>query len=829
MNDILRSAIEGTGLNVHSPFFGFQEGESRESMAAKLDGLLAVGIDSFIGCVRSSQYMGSSFWKDMDVMIDELQKRNMTFFIQDEQGFPSGEANGWIRTRRPDLAKLFIDHRHIDAVGPMPGASFPVGAWLDPQNFADTLKSAIEQPQNGSVGAAAFVPGAMGGGSRYPRSTLYRVIAYRLSPDGKTLSDPIDLTAHMNGDWLYWDVPKGQWRIVILFRTTKSTGRQYYINMIDRDSVRVFIDALYEPMWERYHAHFGKIFRGFFTDEPEFGNYYGYEPRAIGKQDMPLPWCNELEQMLCARMGEDAPLRLAALWYNLGDEINAATRVAYMDLITELYTKNFTSQIGQWCQEHGVIYTGHLVEDSGNHTRLASGAGHFFRAEFGQTMAGIDLIDNQLIPGFDNPTYRNNLGEIDGEEFTYALAKYASSAAHIDAKKQGRSLCESATQGSLKQLKWIADNLISRGINQMMLNYREGGGFGQGGGKNPQYRYFSRLTAYATRLCKLFRGGRMLAPAAVLYHAEAEWACGKYMNCARPIKVMAQNQIDCDILPLDVFTTDNYQTVLGEDFVRVNETAYRALVIPYAEVIPAALAQVVDTLPIPVCFVDALPSRVIGGGALPTHADVVPLAEVANWLRAHGAADISVSSPAPALFYQRYEQGDMHLYLLVNQSFHEAVSTTVILPEQGSCMLYDAMDNRFFEAPAHTCAKGTALQVELAPFETIVAVFGGTEGITPEPLPQYSAAETLTPEWTLSSATGDAYPNFTPAGTLTELVNQGAPGKFQELYGTLRYQARVTLPAGTRTIDLGRAFDTAELFVNGQSAGAREYLPALPL
>lgn len=821
MNPILKSAVENTGMNVHSPFFGFQEGQSRESMAAQLDALQAVGIDSYIGCVRSSQYMGSSFWKDMDVMIEELQKRNMTFFIQDEQGFPSGEANGWIKTRRPDLAKLFIDHRHIDAVGPMAGASFPMGAWLDPNNFADTLKANIEKPQEGAVGMAAF--GSQMGGPRYPRSTMYKIIAYRKSADGKTLSDPVDLSDKMVGDWLYWDVPEGHWRIVMLYRTTKSTGRQYYVNMIDADSVRVFIDALYEPMWERYHEYFGKTFRGFFTDEPEFGNYYGYEPRAIGKQDMPLPWCNELERIIADRMGADIDMRLAALWYNLGDEINAEVRVGYMNLITELYTKNFTGQIGKWCEEHGVIYTGHLVEDSGNHTRLASGAGHFFRAEFGQTMAGIDLIDNQLLPGHDNPSYRNNLAEIDGEEFTYALAKYASSAAHLDAKKQGRSLCETATQGSLKQFKWICDNLTSRGINQMMPNYREGGGFGgRMGGKNPQYRYFKYLTNYLTRVCKLLRGGKMYAPAAVLYHAEAEWACGEYMNCARPIKVMAQSQIDCDIIPLDVFTqSESYQTSMGDGYFKINETEYRALVIPYMEYITPELVKVVDSLPVPVCFVDAAPSKVVADGALPTKYEVVPLAEVANWLTAKGAYDVKTATPSPELFYQRYQQDDMMLYMLFNESYHIPVKTTLTVPETGGCVLYDAMSNRFFEAPAKAVEGGTAIEVELAPFETIFVLFGGYEGANIEPLPQYTESTAIETVWDLSTATGDDYPAFTPAGKVKELVNMGAPGKYQEFYGTLRYEADITLPVGTRVIDLGKAYDTAEVFVNGVSAGGR--------
>jgi hypothetical protein len=47
-------------------------------------------------------------------------------------------------------------------------------------------------------------------------------------------------------------------------------------------------------------------------------------------------------------------------------------------------------------------------------------------------------------------------------------------------------------------------------------------------GHNPQYRHFGVLMAYMNRVCDLISGGRRVAPVAVLYHGESEWA-GNYM------------------------------------------------------------------------------------------------------------------------------------------------------------------------------------------------------------------------------------------------------------------------------------------------------------
>jgi hypothetical protein len=72
-----------------------------------------------------------------------------------------------------------------------------------------------------------------------------------------------------------------------------------------------------------------------------------------------------------------------------------------MDVITELYKKNFTERIGTWCKKHSVIYVGHVIEDDNAHARLGAGPGHYFRSIAGQDMAGIDIIGGQLVPGYE--------------------------------------------------------------------------------------------------------------------------------------------------------------------------------------------------------------------------------------------------------------------------------------------------------------------------------------------------------------------------------------------------------------------------------------------
>jgi hypothetical protein len=151
---------------------------------------------------------------------------------------------------------------------------------------------------------------------------------------------------------------------------------------------------------------------------------------------MPLPWNKDVPVMLAERLGSDWVRLLPALWTEVGaTALTARVRHAYMDVITRLVEQNFSQQIGQWRQRHGVEYIGHVIEDNNQSSRLGCSLGHFFRALDGQHMAGIDDIGGQVLPGGEDHTRRI---DGDGEFYHFALGKLASSHAHIDPKKAGR-------------------------------------------------------------------------------------------------------------------------------------------------------------------------------------------------------------------------------------------------------------------------------------------------------------------------------------------------------------------------------------------------------
>ena len=262
-------------------------------------------------------------------------------------------------------------------------------------------------------------------------------------------------------------------------------------------------------------------------------------------------------------------------------------------------------QIGNWCREHGVEYIGHLIEDNNQHSRTGCSLGHYYRGLAGQDMAGIDDIGGQVFPYMEDVYIRNPEGiDRDGEFYHYMLGKLASSLAAIDPLKKNRSMCEIfgayGWEEGVKLEKYLADHFMVRGVNHFVPHAFSPKAFPDpdcpphfyAHGNHPQYRHFGYLMRYMNRICELINGGRHIAPVAVLYHGEAEWV-GECMYSQKPAHLLADNQIDYDILPGDVFAEpEQYHTAIGKQLT-VGGQEYAALVIPYAQFITQSLAAAV--------------------------------------------------------------------------------------------------------------------------------------------------------------------------------------------------------------------------------------------
>lgn len=807
----LNEVLQGKPANYILPFF-WQHGEPENVLAEEIEKIHQSGIASM--CIESrthEDFCRDGWWRDFSVILREARKRGMTVWLLDDKHFPTGYANGLVGKKYPQLRKWQLIERHVDVAGPQHGALL--------------LRPSGDQ------------------GEKNERRLLC-VLAYRRAQTGESLEvEAIDLTDHVKGDFLYWDVPDGYYRVFTLYKTREGSSLPGYIDMINPESVKVLIEAVYEPHYEHYREEFGRTFAGFFSDEPCFGNCMaesyglqaGFYNQTIGTPYMALPWRDDLLEMLSEAMGCDAKPLLAGLWFDIGEK-TPGLRLAYMDIITRLYRECFCNQLGDWCRAHGVQYIGHVIEDMNCSSHLGCGAGHYFRSLDGQDMSGIDVVLQQVIPGMGRHIHTAECygGKVDPEFFDYVLAKLAASLSNIQPRMKGNSMCEiygayGWAEGT-PMMKWLTDFMLVRGINHFVPHafsprfpdpdcpphfYARG--------QNPQYRDFRILMEYTNKMSHLFTDGRHKANAAILYHAEAEWSGGRFMLTQVPAKLLYEEQIDYDILSADSVLSAQVNSARK---LMVNTEEFDCLIVPYAEMLPFALIRKFSELAqkgLTVIFLCDTPAKST------ENLNIVPYLSGNRFLVAReenlvqvlldkGFYDIRPSRRDPYLRFYHYIRDNTHFYMFFNESLRET-ENPIHLSFEGPYLFLDLMSN----IQERRQTREHAVPLRLMPYQSCVLVFGdGIETFPAAPPLVLQRRIPLDQAYRIEVADMNEYPSFRTFREKSGLLDITGPDVLPDFGGMIRYTTDFVVDGkGRCLLNLGTVGETAHVKVNGHEAGAR--------
>ncbi|HHU78050.1 MAG TPA: hypothetical protein GXZ29_04105 [Clostridiales bacterium] len=151
----------------------------------------------------------------------------------------------------------------------------------------------------------------------------------------------------------------------------------FYVDTLDGDVINVFIEEIYQPYYDRYKSDI----TGFFTDEPQ-----------ISRNG--IPWSFILPQEYQKAYGEDLLSHLPELFMPVKDY--EKTRFQFWKLVTDLFSKNFMKQIYDWCEEHGLMLTGHLVLEETLELQLTSNGAVMPHFEYFH-IPGMDWLGRPII------------------------------------------------------------------------------------------------------------------------------------------------------------------------------------------------------------------------------------------------------------------------------------------------------------------------------------------------------------------------------------------------------------------------------------------------
>jgi hypothetical protein len=800
-------------------FFGFSSEDSKDSIIERLLKVKEIEIGNVVAGYKTSGRgqvrFDDSYFEALDKLVEACKETGIRFWLEDYAPFPTGSASGaYKEDEHALLNKLYIDERHIDISGPVPEAVVRV----------DSLQNVVYGKQIHRF--AKVDPGC--------RKRI-AIIAYRLKenpPDAaaSVLEDKtaVILDEYVKNGFLKWDVPEGKWRIFVVYTTYESSGRPFFMNLLSKDSVALEIEKVHKSIYEHLKEELGKTWIGFFYDEPEIGNAGGESVfdffmlpgrRTSNKTDCNVySWSPEMPDEMRKRDPYWVS-KLPFLWY---DSINdhKAFRCDYMDAVTSLVRENYNGQVYAFCRERGVGYIGHVLEDENCHTRLGCGPGHYFRQQYYQDEAGIDIIAGQIMPGKDGPTSWYGVVNADGEFYHYGLAKLASSEARINPLKNNRSVAECFAmygQQGLAERKFLLDHLLVNGVNRMLL------------AELPSYQasaeYSKALVNYTEKMCALLRSSKPIIKTAVLYHAEAEWYEGeRAQKFQKPASVLARNQISYEAVPADVFTYPERYNAETDGGLNVNGNTYEALIIPACSRLPKAVEEFVKNCAatgFSVFFSDRIPDELKELADSTANIKRVALADLAGEAGKAIRQDIYVNSlKKDWIRYSHVQRGQKHYYLIHNESPRGGTECEIIIESDREVVAWDPMTDMMIVPEQAALGDGRVkVNLRLGQYEMTV-LYVPDEQTPIENVLRIVQEHEHESDWDLEL----------PDGRIVKSCSNGIPRPEEyvgyDFYGKLTYRTSFTAKGlQPQLLSLGDVSDCCEVFLNGQSIGRRLAAP----
>lgn len=214
------------------------------------------------------------------------------------------------------------------------------------------------------------------------------------------------------------------------------TVNPHYVDITNPEAIDCFIKVTHEEYKKRFQKYFGNVIKGIFTDEPhttpdgvQFGKYIvsGFEKANGYSFFEALPY----------------------LFYQKGEY--KKHRYNYWKTLGELIKSSYADKYSQWCQENGLIMTGHYACEEGLVEQIPVSGGVMPLYE-NEQIIGIDALGNRLVPP--------------------AVYKQAESVAHQIGN--GKILCEtfagSGYDATFADLLWIWSYQASMGVNVPCLS-----------------------------------------------------------------------------------------------------------------------------------------------------------------------------------------------------------------------------------------------------------------------------------------------------------------------------------------------------------------------
>ncbi|MDR1902519.1 MAG: hypothetical protein LBQ88_09600 [Treponema sp.] len=308
-----------------APFWAWNNKLDKKELVWQIEQLKKLGYGGFHIHVRTgmaTEYLSDDYMEIVGACVEKAKEEKMLAWLYDEDRWPSGAAGGLV-TRHPQYRI-----RHLLLTRTPYGMGREAGT-------EQRTRASSGRTENGEL-LAVFDITLDGNGDL----AAYKRIGEKDTADGIKLYAYTE-TALPN-PWF---------------------NNQTYANTLDPAAIQEFIRVTYERYEKYFAGDFGAAIPAIFTDEPQFSQK-GTLNFAREDKDVTLPWTMDIaETYKAAYGGESLVDGLPELLWDLPGGQVSPIRYHYHDHIAERFAAAFADQCGAWCAEHGILLTGHMMEE----------------------------------------------------------------------------------------------------------------------------------------------------------------------------------------------------------------------------------------------------------------------------------------------------------------------------------------------------------------------------------------------------------------------------------------------------------------------------------
>jgi alpha-L-rhamnosidase len=419
-------------------------------------------------------YLSEVWFERVKFAVQKAKEIGIDTWVYDEMNWPSGTAERQVLKKYPYLSQKYLELIVLNVDGP--------------------LFTFLEATDSRYVNTGDSVP----------------IAAYACSEEEfeNGITNLIDLTPNLSFNKIIpWEAPEGKWKLMYFLEKEAD----YYIDALNPESTNRFIEVTHDGYKKAVGNSFGTTVPGFFTDEPAMHYYH------VGMDNFVVPWSSQMFKIFRERRGYDLKPYLPALYTYMGKD-TYKIRYDFWRTLSEQYSDTYYKRLRDWCDENGVIFTGHLLFEEWlrMHARCEGNIFHHLKH---MHITGVD----HLYPKIGT----------EKEPDQHVALKLASSAAHHYGSPQ--LLCESMGgtywDCTLERMKWIGNWEYVLGVtifNNHGYHYSIEGERKRDWPPSQFYhhtwwKYYNHFTDYMARLGHILSGGKHVAKVLMLYPMNSIW------------------------------------------------------------------------------------------------------------------------------------------------------------------------------------------------------------------------------------------------------------------------------------------------------------------